>query len=148
MVDPESCYAFAPSGVTAKMVCVKLEQSHGQKGGLFRLSPVMGTSLENRTFWDASPSGEFWISTSNPAAFRYFQLGEEYRIRIEHVPEVDRLRGELEFKEAEIASLRKDGKYLGGWAPGKERADSEIASFESTCAALRDRIRELEARSA
>ncbi|OYV49532.1 MAG: hypothetical protein B7Z78_13435 [Rhodospirillales bacterium 20-60-12] len=131
--------------VVAKMVCLKLEQVHGQKGGTIRLSPVTGNSLENKEFWRYTPSGTFEFNSINPAAFEYFRLGEEYRVVITHVPEVERLRGELEFLEAEIVSLREKGETLGAWRVGSpEQVAREISEREKLAAPLRDAIRRME----
>ena len=132
--------------VVAKMACLKLERVHGQPGGTVRLSPVTGNSLENKEFWKYTPSGTFEFNSINPDAFEYFRLGEEYRVVITHVPEVERLRGELAFIEAETESLRTTGKTLSGWDVGKdpERIAREISDREKLAAPLRDAIRRME----
>ena len=127
------------------MACLKLERVHGQKGGTIRLSPVTGNSLENKEFWKYTPSGTFEFNSINPDAFEYFRLGEEYRVVITHVPEVERLRGELEFLEAEIISLREKGETLGAWRVGSpEQVAREISDREKLAAPLRDAIRTIE----
>ena len=135
--------------VVAKLACVKLERVHGQKGATVRLSPVTGNTLQNKTFWQYTPSGTFEFNSINEDAFAYFQLGEEYLVRMTRIPEVERVRGELEFLEKEIESLRTSGKTLGGWNVGDPaRIQQEVSDREKMAAPLRDRVRELEARGA
>ena len=43
-----------------------------------KMSPVTGGSEENKTFWDASPSGELRLGVINQAAWSAFELAEEY----------------------------------------------------------------------
>jgi len=33
---------------------------------------------ENKTFWDATPSGSLQLGVVNPEAWKYFELGKEY----------------------------------------------------------------------
>lgn len=43
-----------------------------------KMSPVSGGSEENKTFWDASPSGSLQLGVINQAAWRHFELDREY----------------------------------------------------------------------
>lgn len=47
--------------------------------GVIRLSAVYSTdpNHENKSFWDATPSGTIDMYISNPVAFGFFELGEE-----------------------------------------------------------------------
>jgi hypothetical protein len=53
----------------------------GDRGAVL-LTPVYSTdpNHENKTFWDATPSGEVKMWISNPTAFSQFELGAEYYI--------------------------------------------------------------------
>ncbi len=131
-------------GVVAKLACLKLERVHGQTGGTIRLSPVTGNTLENKTFWQYTPSGTFEFNSINEEAFSYFRLGEEYRVEITAVPEVERVQAELDFLMAEITSLREKGETLGRWRVGSpEQVAREIADREKLAQPLRARIEEL-----
>jgi hypothetical protein len=46
------------------------------------LAPVYSAEpgTENKTFWDATPTGEIKLGTVNKAAADQFELGEEYYI--------------------------------------------------------------------
>lgn len=133
-----------PTSVVAKMVCLKLERVHGQKGGTVRLSPVTGNTLENKEFWQYTPSGTFEFNSINEDAFGYFEIGEEYLVTMRRIPEEERVRGELDFIEAEIASLREKGETLGQWHVGSpEQVAREVENREKLAAPLRDRLKEL-----
>lgn len=43
-------------------------------------TPVMSrdTNVENRTFWEASPSGSLQLGVVNPEAWKHFEIGKEY----------------------------------------------------------------------
>ena len=143
---PEPHVQLAPRSVRAKMACLKIERVHGQKGGTIRLSPVTGNSLENREFWQYTPSGTFEFNSINEDAFRYFELGEEYYVDIVRIPRVQRLRDELAFLEAEIASIRGKGETLGHWRiPSPEQRQYEVESREKLARPLRQEVSELEA---
>lgn len=133
------------SDVRAKMVCTKIEMYHGQSGGTVRLTPVMGTSLENKTFWKSSPSGAIELNTINPDAFARFALGEEYYVDFTRVSPVQRLQGEVELLEHELKEWKETGK-LNGWNPGPERLADEIKNREKSVQELKTRITDLQAR--
>jgi hypothetical protein len=108
------------------------------------LSPVTGNTLENKTFWQYTPSGTFEFNSINEEAFSYFRLGEEYRVEITAVPEVERVQAELDFLVAEITSLREKGETLGHWRVGSpEQVAREITDREKLAQPLRARIKEL-----
>ena len=50
------------------------------------LTPVMGGSEENKTFWRYSPSGEIKLGTINAEAAAQFELGGEYYIDFTKAP--------------------------------------------------------------
>jgi hypothetical protein len=137
-------------GVTARLACLKLEQQHAQPGGTVRLSPVTGNSLTNKRFWKLTPSGTFEFNTINPAAYRYFELGEEYEVTMRKIPTIERLRDELAYHEANIKSLRETGTTIDGWSltGGPTQVAQYVDQAEMSARPLRDRIRELEARPA
>lgn len=79
--------------VRAKFRITTLQPHNGQTGttGTVKLSPVMPEydqekraykESENKTFWDATPSGEISLSINNPAGFAYFadRLGKEFYV--------------------------------------------------------------------
>jgi hypothetical protein len=54
----------------------------GLLGGV-TLNPVTGTSEENKSFFDATPSGEIKFDTVNGDALAEFEPGVEYYVTIE-----------------------------------------------------------------
>ena len=64
--------------VRAKFECKSVEGA----GGYFdiRLEPVYGESGENAKFWNATPSGEISLTTTNEAAAKQFEKGREYYV--------------------------------------------------------------------
>lgn len=71
-----------------KVVCTELTQrvhwdkSKGFIGGV-KMSPVTGSSEENKQFFEATPTGSIEFGTINEAALAEFQPGIEYYITIE-----------------------------------------------------------------
>lgn len=41
---------------------------------------------ENKTFWDATPSGELTMIINNPRAAEFFEIGQEYYVDFSHPP--------------------------------------------------------------
>lgn len=35
-------------------------------------------NLENKAFWEATPSGELWMHINNPEGVKRFEVGKEY----------------------------------------------------------------------
>ena len=50
---------------------------HGEYTTLI-MGPVTGNSEENKSFWNATPSGELKINIANKKAIEFFELGKEY----------------------------------------------------------------------
>lgn len=50
--------------------------------GAVTFAPVYSSDPkhENKSFWDATPSGTIQMWISNPAAFSQFELGKEYYV--------------------------------------------------------------------
>ena len=84
--------------VTAKFRCHTIRRSqfsrqNPQTGAYepgemqtIELSPVTGSpgeSLENRSFWAATPSGKIELGCVNAAAAAQFDLGKEYYVSFE-----------------------------------------------------------------
>jgi len=44
---------------------------------------------ENSSFWNATPSGQITITVSNPQAFNFFELGEEFYVDFTHAKQAD-----------------------------------------------------------
>lgn len=55
------------------------------------LHPVMPDpdDAENSSFWNATPSGQITITVSNPQAFNFFELGEEFYVDFTHAKQAD-----------------------------------------------------------
>ncbi len=51
--------------------------------------PVSGTSIENRLFWEATPSGEIRLGCINPEAWAGFKIGHEYYFDASPAPVTD-----------------------------------------------------------
>lgn len=58
------------------------DKSKGQLGGVI-LAPVSGGSDENKSFFEATPSGRIEFDTINAAALAEFEPGVEYYVTIE-----------------------------------------------------------------
>jgi len=102
-------------GTRLRVVCLKLEQQHGQAGGTVRLSPVTSYGgFENKDFWKWTPSGTFEFNTINPDAYCQFALGEEYYVDITPISRRQRVESELAYFEALHADLEKTG-IKDGW---------------------------------
>lgn len=58
--------------------------AHWQKDkghvGTVKLAPVTGDSPENKTFYDATPSGSIDLGTINQAALALFEIGREFYV--------------------------------------------------------------------
>jgi hypothetical protein len=52
------------------------------ESGPVTLSPVYSTdpNHENKSFWDATPSGEIQMWINNPKGFATFEVGKEYYV--------------------------------------------------------------------
>lgn len=68
--------------VRAKFKVTTKAPAAGGVVGAIGLSPVYSTdpNHENKTFWDATPSGKVELYISNPVAFAQFDLDAEYYI--------------------------------------------------------------------
>lgn len=121
------------------MVCLKLEQQHGQEGGTVRLSPVTGYGgLENKEFWKFTPSGTFEFNSINPDAYRQFKLGDEYYVDIVPIPERKRLQEIVEGARAEMDELEAKGVIT----PGTWQA-ARVEENGKRIQAAQQRLREL-----
>ena len=45
-----------------------------------KMVPVSGGSVDNKTFWDATPNGEIKLGIINQAAWSTFELDREYYV--------------------------------------------------------------------
>jgi hypothetical protein len=71
--------------VRAKFYITTIEPYHGGKGGgTVKLRPVYSAdpAHENKTFWDATPTGEISMQINNPSAFDFFtaKIGKEFYV--------------------------------------------------------------------
>jgi len=64
--------------VRAKFNVAEITRYGNSGGGKVILKPVVGSSEENKRFWNYTPSGtiEMWIDNSE--AFNVFEFGEYY----------------------------------------------------------------------
>ena len=55
------------------------ENSNGYKNRLVKMAPVFSDDpeSENKQFWDATPSGEFWVSVTNDS-MDDVEVGQEF----------------------------------------------------------------------
>jgi hypothetical protein len=60
----------------------KVDSKDTGESGLVVLNPVYSTdpNHENKSFWDATPSGKIELWISNPNAFKQFEAGKEYYV--------------------------------------------------------------------
>jgi hypothetical protein len=58
------------------------------RGGKVELTPVYSTdpNHENKTFWDATPSGKIELGINNPDAYAQFSLGLDYYVDFTKAP--------------------------------------------------------------
>lgn len=49
-------------------------------GASVTMSPVVGDAGENKTFWDATPSGKIEMHITNPDAIKVFENGGEFYV--------------------------------------------------------------------
>jgi len=72
------------STVRAKFICNSVEPqeaSEGEsKGSSVTMSPVTSGSVENESFYKATPGGSVQLSIINEGAAEYFKVGQEYYI--------------------------------------------------------------------
>jgi hypothetical protein len=55
--------------------------THYKSGGItVRLNPVLSNTEENKSFWEATPSGHMELQINNPSAIRFFDIGAEYYV--------------------------------------------------------------------
>ncbi len=73
------------SDVRAKFYVVSVipyDRDNENGGAKVELQPVYSTdpSHENKSFWDATPSGGIWMNISNPTAAKAFKEGAQYYV--------------------------------------------------------------------
>ena len=71
----------------AKFKCQVIHDSHYPNGGLQRdviLSPINAynseNTEENKSFWDATPSGEIKLVITNKGSYDFFEPGKTYSV--------------------------------------------------------------------
>lgn len=73
--------------VKAKFICNTVSKSklhkHDQGQTKVTLTPVVAGSVENKDFWQYTPSGNLEMTIKNEAAEKYFEVGEEYYLTFE-----------------------------------------------------------------
>jgi hypothetical protein len=70
-----------PQSVRAKFFVSKVE-FYSPTSRYFVLKPVYSENPEheNKSFWEATPSGELSMNIQNPRASEFFHIGEEYYV--------------------------------------------------------------------
>lgn len=69
--------------VRAKFLCIEKGEAGlqpCQKTAKITLTPVTGTTEENKSFWKYTPSGKIELQVVNPEAADQFEVGKEYYI--------------------------------------------------------------------
>lgn len=69
--------------IQAKLQCTNLMQAVNQESPV--LTAVTATSEENKRWAKYTPSGRLELTITNPAAFGFFEPGDEYLVTIEKV---------------------------------------------------------------
>ncbi|MHC5615126.1 MAG: hypothetical protein ACYTXA_30145 [Nostoc sp.] len=59
---------------------VETVTNHAGGGNSVNLIPVLSGSEENKSFWQATPSGKLDMYINNPNAAEFFKAGVEYYI--------------------------------------------------------------------
>lgn len=65
--------------VRAKFLCQHVTQFNGGSKEV-RLTPITGTSEEDKAFWQYTPSGELRMQIDNPPAAAMFEPGQAYYV--------------------------------------------------------------------
>lgn len=86
-----------PDVVRAKFIVAKIDV-HGPTSRTIVLRPVYSQDPrhENKTFWDATPSGELTMTINNPHAAYFFDAGGEYYIDFSAAPHDPSVRAAID----------------------------------------------------
>lgn len=67
--------------VRAKFVVSQITRYHNSPNAVtVKMQPVYGNTEENKTFWQATPSGSIEMSITAEPAAKAFELGKEYYV--------------------------------------------------------------------